>query len=514
MKRTDTILFAASALLSLGAAPATAQHTTVRQGNITVEMNRLAQRGDSLYVDMDIATEGKNLPSRMSADFTPILTSGDNAYELPRISVMGRNSYKNYRRAQALMSRREHAAYDPSAPYIVVRDYKGDQRVNYELTVPYQPWMSSAQLTLRKEDCGCGRSRTTDTRLLANKVDLEKIIVIERYDLQPALAYIRPAAEPVQERSVQCEAYLDFAVGKTSLDPAFGRNASEIEKIIAAFEDVKDDKDVTLRDVSLSGYASPEGSIALNKRLSEGRANALKNYLMARYDYPATFYATHFGGEDWEGLQKLVEASDMQYKDEVLEIISEVPVEQNREAKLMALRGGVPYKWMLRELFPRLRRVVFRADYEVRQFDVEEAREVVKTRPQNLSLNEMFLVADTYEAGSPEFDELFETAVRLFPDDPTANINAAVAALARRDFAGADRYLGRVKVRSRIPEYDNAKGLLAALRDRNLDQAEAYFRAAQDAGLAAAAQNLEELAKVRENLDRIKEAELKNKNER
>lgn len=511
MKRTDTLLFAAFALLSLAAAPATAQHGPVRQGNITVQMNRLAQRGDSLYVDMDIATDGKNVPSRMSADFTPILSSGDNAYELPKISVMGRNNFKNFRRAQALMSRREHASYDPHAPYAVVRDYKGDQRVNYELTVPYEPWMSSAQLTLRKEDCGCGKSRTTETRLLANKVDLEKIIVIERYDMKPALAYIRPAAEPVKERSVECEAYLDFAVGRTALDPAFGRNASEIEKIVAAFEDVKGDEDVTLRGVSLSGYASPEGSIALNERLSEGRANALKKYLMARYDYPASFYATHFGGEDWEGLAKLVEASDMQYKDEVLALIADVPVAQNREAKLMALRGGVPYKRMLRELFPKLRRVVFRADYEVRQFDVEEARVVVKTRPQNLSLNEMFLVADTYEAGSPEFDELFETAVRLFPDDPTANINAAVAALGRRDFAGAERYLGRVRVRSRIPEYDNAMGLLTALREQDLDKAEEYFRAAHEAGLAAATRNLEELAKVRENLDRIKEAELMKK---
>lgn len=350
MKMTDTILIAASALLSLGTA--TAQHTTVRQGNITVEMNRLVQRGDSLYVNMDIATEGRSLPSRMSADFTPILTSGDRACELPKISVMGRNSYKNYRRARTLMNRRERASYYPYAPYAVVRDYKGGQRVNYELTVPYEPWMSSAQLTLRKDDCGCGRSRTTDTRLLANKVDLERVLVIERYDLKPALAYIRPAAEPVKVRSVRCEAYLDFAVGKTTLDPAFGGNGSELERILMAFDDVKDDKDVTLRGVSLSGYASPEGSIALNKRLSEGRANALKKYLMARYDYPESFYATHFGGEDWEGLQELVEASDTPYKDEVLEIISEVPVERNREAKLMALRGGVPYKQMLRELFP------------------------------------------------------------------------------------------------------------------------------------------------------------------
>jgi hypothetical protein len=37
----------------------------------------------------------------------------------------------------------------------------------------------------------------------------------------------------------------------------------------------------------------------------------------------------------------------------------------------------------------------------------------------------MYLVAQTYEPGSPEFNEVFDIAVRLFPDDETANLNAA-----------------------------------------------------------------------------------------
>lgn len=118
---------------------------------------------------------------------------------------------------------------------------------------------------------------------------------------------------------------------------------------------------------------------------------------MTKFDYPESFYSTRFGGEDWEGLAALVENSDMRYKQEVLELIANVPVEQNREARLMALKGGEPYRWMLKELFPKLRRVTFKADYNVRQFNIEEAKEIVKTRPQNLSLNEMFLVANTYD---------------------------------------------------------------------------------------------------------------------
>ena len=298
-------------------------------------------------------------------------------------------------------------------------------------------------------------------------------------------------------------------MGRTDLQPDFGNNASELEKILAAFASVGDDDDVPLTGVSLCGYASPEGSIARNRQLSEGRAVALKKYLMTKFDYPESFYSTRFGGEDWEGLAALVENSDMRYKQEVLELIANVPVEQNREARLMALKGGEPYRWMLKELFPKLRRVTFKADYNVRQFNIEEAKEIVKTRPQNLSLNEMFLVANTYEPGSREFSDLFETAVRMFPEDPTANLNAAIAALGRKDYVSADRYLKNIRNRMQIPEYDNAIGVLIMMRDADYDRAEQCFVVAAQTGLEAAKENLEELARIRENLDRIREAEMK-----
>ena len=153
--------------------------------------------------------------------------------------------------------------------------------------------------------------------------------------------------------------------------------------------------------------------------------------------------------------------------------------------------------------------MTFKADYNVRQFNIEEAKEIVKTRPQNLSLNEMFLVANTYEPGSREFSDLFETAVRMFPEDPTANLNAAIAALGRKDYVSADRYLKNIRNRMQIPEYDNAIGVLIMMRDADYDRAEQCFVVAAQTGLEAAKENLEELARIRENLDRIREAEMK-----
>ena len=65
-------------------------------------------------------------------------------------------------------------------------------------------------------------------------------------------------------------------------------------------------------------------------------------------------------------------------------------------------------------------------------------------RPQKLDLNEFYLAAQEYEPGTDEFTEVFETAVRMFPDDTIANLNAANAAM-RRDYDSARRYLNEAK---------------------------------------------------------------------
>lgn len=508
MKKIRMILLAACPALFC---PVPGSMAQVRQGSVTVQVNELAQRGDSLYVDMAVTTEGRNVPSRMSADFTPVLVSGERSLALPAVSLMGRNSYRNHRRALALMSAKERGAYEKSAPYYVVPDYKGDSRMDYRLALPYEAWMSSAKLTLQRIDCGCGKSSVTDVRLLAGKVSLEEVIVIERYRIEPHLAYIRPEAEAVKSRAEQGESFLDFAVGKTSVNPEFGRNAAELEKIRRMIDLVQDDKDLTIKRIVIVGYASPEGSLAMNERLSEGRAKALRDYLQSRYPaIPGSLYSIRFGGENWDDLVEAVQTSDMPDKQAVLDIIDRYSIIGGREAKLMALKGGTPWRYMLREMFPSLRKVTVTVDYDVRNFDAEEAKAVVKTRPQNLSLNELYLVANTYEPGSEDFNSLFETAVRLYPESVTATVNAAVAALERRDFVGAERYLRSVKSPDRIPECDNAWGLLLMLRDQDYDRAAPYFEAARAAGLEAAQQNLDEIDRLRRNLDEIKTAELKN----
>lgn len=78
--------------------------------------------------------------------------------------------------------------------------------------------------------------------------------------------------------------------------------------------EVKNDTAITIRGISVIGYASPEGSVLFNKQLSEGRAKALVNYLLPRFPFSKELYKVEYGGENWEGLRKMVARSDMKAK--------------------------------------------------------------------------------------------------------------------------------------------------------------------------------------------------------
>ena len=193
----------------------------------------------------------------------------------------------------------------------------------------------------------------------------------------------------------------------------------------------------------------------------------------------------------------------MDNKKELLNIITNNPNDQTVKLKLRELHGGVPYQYLLRSVYPKLRVAICKVNYEVKNFTVDEAREVIKKYPQNLSLNEMFMVANSYPENSLEFIDVFETAVRMYPEDEIANMNAAVTALSRNDLVSAEKYLKRVNAEGSQPAYDNAMGVWMLLKGDD-ESAEKYLKSAAESGLDAAKKNLLELAAKRANAVRIK----------
>jgi len=307
------------------------------------------------------------------------------------------------------------------------------------------------------------------------------------YEPQFTAGFITPEVEAVKRRSEAGRAYLDFATGKSDIVPSFRNNAAELDKIHGLIEAVRDNPDATITGITIKGYASPEGSYQSNLTLSGRRAFALKSYIKNLYGFPETFFEVNGQGEDWTTLEELVSRSGMADKYAVLEIIrATAGTPDERERRLKQLSGGEPYRVMISELYPQLRRTDYELHYTVLPFSVEKGKEVLRTHPGNLSLNEMFLIANTYPSGSAEFNEVFEAAARVFPQDDVANLNAAASALGRKDAARAARYLERIK--NRNAEYWNNAGILAYLEGDAARAADCFARAGQ-----AAARNAAEL---------------------
>ncbi len=307
--------------------------------------------------------------------------------------------------------------------------------------------------------------------------------------------YVIPDAEQVKVRSQSGSAYLEFVVDRSEIVPGFRNNASELQKIYSTVQLVHDNPDMTITSISIEGYASPEGSYDYNLALSERRSTALRNHVrsVSNGGLAAASITSRGEGEDWATLDSLVSASRLFDKNAVLSIIRSRIDPDLREARLKQLGDGSTYRQIFAEFYPQLRRSDYRVGYTVTPFTVEKGKDVLRTRPGDLSLNEMFLIASTYSEGSAEFNEVFETAANVFPASDVANLNAAANALNRRDAASAARYLGRVKQQGET--YWNDMGLLAWLQGDKQRASECFAR-----GGALGAANAAELLKHMQSL--------------
>jgi hypothetical protein len=314
----------------------------------------------------------------------------------------------------------------------------------------------------------------------------------------PALStrFVVPEVEPIKARSETGQAYLHFAAGRSQIQPSMGNNAAELQKIRELIQTVAQDPDATINGVVITGWASPEGTYHNNMALSERRTSSIRDYISKLYNFPTGSVSSRSGGEDWATLETLVSESDIAGKEQLLTIIRSDESHDVRERQMAEVDGGRPFRHVRNDIYPKLRRTDYQLLYEVIPINIERGKQVLKTRPSNLSLNEMFLISETYEPGSAAYNEVFEIAARVFPDNDVANINAAAIALNRRDAATAERLLSRVKVHSAA--WSNNMGVLAWLKGEYTTSLD-YFRAADEPAHAAEMEKVVSSANIAED---------------
>lgn len=154
-----------------------------------------------------------------------------------------------------------------------------------------------------------------------------------------------------------------FRQGKTNVDLTYMDNIGEyvrLQTIILSLDAMH------AKSLSFTGSASPEGTYAGNKKLTQARADKVVE--MLRYKYPDVFDKgmktdVTLSNESWSEVTKRLKVSHIEGRDEALKLIESysdnIENEQNSNAlkqHLGALHGGRTWDAMYGEIFPYTRK--------------------------------------------------------------------------------------------------------------------------------------------------------------
>ncbi|MBO5890162.1 MAG: DUF3868 domain-containing protein, partial [Alistipes sp.] len=410
--------------------------------NVDIKDFTLELKDGYLNVNIDIDLSQLDIKTTQVVVLTPKIVKDADTLRLKSIGVYGRNRRIYYERNEDIKP--------TNAGDIDLTTSQTEDIIRYSTTVAFMEWMNGCSVQLARRDYGCcGHSDAIAQSEVVDKFPLDPYF--------PELIYLRPEHEVVKTREISGSAFVDFPVSQTVIYPTYRNNVAELAKITGTIDSVKRDSDITIKSVFIKGFASPESPYSNNTRLAKGRTEALKAYVENMYHFGEGFIKTDFEPEDWAGLERYVEASSLPHKEEILKAIRS-DREPDKKEWVIKSTWKEEYRYLLDNCYPALRHSDYVIEYEVKSYaDPVEIERVLHTAPQNLSLEEFYILAQTYESGSDEFNDLFETAVRMYPNDPVANLNAANSAILRKDYRGALRFLDKA---GDLPEAVYARGAL------------------------------------------------------
>lgn len=461
--------------LLLSGLMAGAQIKPLMDGRVKVSNLDVARTEGNLFISMNVDWSELEMKGNREMFFTPTLRFEGKELALPSMLVVGRNRYYH------------HLRNDSGDTVTMLYRRSEVNSADYRAVVPYESWMNTAQLVMDERECGC----CSDT-LAQNRDSLMTLDFMPKV-FRPQFVYIPPKAELVKMREMKGSAYIDFPVNRTEIHENYRSNYVELQKIRNTIDVVRNDADTRITSVSIKGYASPEGSFANNVRLAKGRTQTLKEYVRKQYAFNDTLLTTDYEAEDWGGLRRYVESSELPEKEGILALIDSDLEPDVKERKIKQTYPA-DYAYLYRHVYPGLRHSDYAVEYEVRAYtDIAEVKRLLKTRPQNLSLQEMYAATQEMVPGSDEYNETFEIAVRMFPDDSIANLNAANTAMGLGDLKNAERYLAKAGTSA---EAVYARAIYAALNN-DYDTSAKLFAEAQQRGIAKAADALKQLEEIK-----------------
>ena len=233
------------------------------------------------------------------------------------------------------------------------------------------------------------------------------------------------------------------------------------------------------KNIEISSFASPEGTLDINDKVSDNRSKSTFNYaksLMRKIKIDGynnnDMYLNTSVGEDWNGFNNLVQSSKMKDKSKVLNVVRNQKDPQKREEAIRDM--SEIYDAIENDVLPKLRKATITIrSYQTKKSDVEIAQLAIAD-PSKLDIKELLYAAQSNTDNSVK-TTLYNTINTLFPADYRANNNLASMAIEANDISSAKQYLD--KANSISPNQEDILenyGIIAA-RENDLQKATTFY---------------------------------------
>ena len=345
----------------------------IEQVTVVAKMRSIPERNGRVVLDFIVTLPRQLLGKSRSVVITPILHKPDESVALEDLVIRGGRfsllQERDYWQYETYVERfrpdtvGREAAFNRFVKFPYPEDVRLDSLVEGRSTVTYyysqavktdetsKKMLVTLQGQVLAVDDSAYRLPPSDTLSYVVSSMLSFVDTVPRYRIKVIDKFVT-----VEDRN-----YIQFFVGDTRVVDTLGDNRRQLDKISGLMRQIVEQQEFWVDTITLTAASSPEGAYAFNDRLSQGRAAALKRYLVRRYGRSIdTMLTVRWVAEDWQELTNRIRTDrEVVSRDAILELIV---AEKNPDRREQAIRQRFPkeYAYIRSVIYPQLRAVNFR----------------------------------------------------------------------------------------------------------------------------------------------------------
>lgn len=275
-------------------------------------------------------------------------------------------------------------------------------------------------------------------------------------------------------RAQRQEAQIKFLINQANLRKNELKNNS-VKEFVELLKKINADKEgLNIKNVEVLAYASPDGGVDFNDKLANKRQGVSVDYAKkqlknTKVDSDVTGKYT---AQDWDGFQRLVQASNIQDKDVILRVLSMYQDPEERETQIRNMSAG--FRELADGILPELRRSRLIINYETIGRSDDQIKEQYNADATKLSVDELLYAASLEEDVNAK-EAIYKKTIEVYPNEYRAYNNVAAIEFAKGNEAEAKNYLAKAQSLDRNAAETNANLGLMALKNGNVSEAENYI---------------------------------------